>query len=390
MATEFSKGKSALADKRYDEAIDCFTKALAQSPTSPDYLIHRSTAYQRAGKYDAALADADHAVLAAQKRGRREAILEAQFRRGCTLYSLGRYGDAQYILGICGKMNEKHNPTHLWFQKAKLALRGLPEADEKRKVVVKETPDAPAVPDESESKSDTGSAPATRVAPAAPATATPQQTPADKIRHEWYQNNDKLFFTLMAKGVPKEKAHIEVLERSLTISFPLVTGSDYNLTFDPLTEAVDPSTSTVTITPYKVEITLVKKTPGIKWKALEDPNATSTVDAPTNTDDHMKNAVLTTETTTKAPAYPTSSKSGPKDWDALGGNDDDDDDAGGDEANSFFKKLFKGASPDVQKAMMKSYTESNGTALSTNWDEVSKGRVETVPPEGMQANKWEP
>ena len=32
-------------------------------------------------------------------------------------------------------------------------------------------------------------------------------------------------------------------------------------------------------------------------------------------------------------------------------------------------------------AMMKSYQESNGTALSTSWDEVKKGRVETKPPD---------
>ena len=38
--------------------------------------------------------------------------------------------------------------------------------------------------------------------------------------------------------------------------------------------------------------------------------------------------------------------------------------------------------------MMKSYTESNGTALSTNWEEVSKGKVETSPPTGMEARKW--
>jgi suppressor of G2 allele of SKP1 len=30
--------------------------------------------------------------------------------------------------------------------------------------------------------------------------------------------------------------------------------------------------------------------------------------------------------------------------------------------------------------MMKSYIESNGTALSTNWSEVGKGKVETSPP----------
>jgi suppressor of G2 allele of SKP1 len=37
--------------------------------------------------------------------------------------------------------------------------------------------------------------------------------------------------------------------------------------------------------------------------------------------------------------------------------------------------------------MMKSFVESNGTCLSTNWNEVSQGKVETKPPEGMIAKK---
>ena len=60
---------------------------------------------------------------------------------------------------------------------------------------------------------------------------------------------------------------------------------------------------------------------------------------------------------------------------SLDDGDDDDEDDG---ANSFFKKLYNGAAPEVQRAMMKSYTESNGTSLSTNWEEVSKGKVETL------------
>lgn len=31
--------------------------------------------------------------------------------------------------------------------------------------------------------------------------------------------------------------------------------------------------------------------------------------------------------------------------------------------------------------MIKSYQESNGTSLSTNWDDVKKKRVETMPPD---------
>ena len=37
---------------------------------------------------------------------------------------------------------------------------------------------------------------------------------------------------------------------------------------------------------------------------------------------------------------------------------------------------------------MKSFIESNGTALSTDWEDVSKGTVKTSPPEGMEPKHW--
>lgn len=57
-------------------------------------------------------------------------------------------------------------------------------------------------------------------------------------------------------------------------------------------------------------------------------------------------------------------------------------------ANALFRDLFKNATPEVRMAMEKSYVESNGTALSTNWDEVGKSKVETRPPDSMVAKKW--
>lgn len=411
----FDRGKKALAESNYTAAIEEFTAALKASPTSPPYLIQRSTAYQRSKDHAAALTDANNAVLNAQKRAKRELIVEAQFRRGVALYGLERYGDAQFVFEVVKRMNEKHNAVGMWLQKTKMATQKLNEGDEKLKCTAKETPEAEESGKEEGKASPNGTANGAASAPQQQASSgaptQPQQTPPDKIRHEWYQSNDNVYFTLLAKGVPKDKAQIDIQERSLNISFPLTTGSSYDFTLDPLFAHVKPEKCFPRVLPTKIEVILAKATSGQRWSALEGksesssvPPASTTSDSQDGTDEAIKSAV-STDSKPSGPVYPTSSKSGPKDWDKIakgesksskddgesskdGLDADDDDDEGGDPANAFFKKLFKGSSPEVQKAMMKSYTESNGTALSTNWEEVSKGKVETVPPDGMEARKW--
>lgn len=52
---------------------------------------------------------------------------------------------------------------------------------------------------------------------------------------------------------------------------------------------------------------------------------------------------------------------------------DKDPNAQGDVAvNELFQKLYADATDDQRRAMIKSYQLSNGTSLSTNWEEVSK------------------
>lgn len=45
-------------------------------------------------------------------------------------------------------------------------------------------------------------------------------------------------------------------------------------------------------------------------------------------------------------------------------------------------------SEEQRRAMMKSFVESGGTVLSTNWDEVGKGEVKGSPPKGLEMKKW--
>jgi suppressor of G2 allele of SKP1 len=425
MATHAANGKAALDRSDYETAASQFTIALKDNPTSPLWLIQRSTAYQRLGKHELSLVDADNAVLAARARARRELIAQAQFRRAVALHGLKRFGDARLCLTWTRKMDEKMKALGMWQAKVvkdfddaggegapgnQTAVMEYPEKVEKISSAPKDT----KVDEKKYTKEEKGKMPEVTVAPVVTA------TPKEKIRHEFYQSTDKLTITVFAKGMPKDKGEVIIKEGSvsihllcpliqstyisqLEISFPVLdSNSTYDLSFDPLFARVDPSKSSYRITPHKIEIILHKSIPGSKWPSLEGTEpivSSNTEDAPT-----VPAHVLSPSTNTeKAPQYPTSSRHGPKDWDALATtalksasaeNGDnvadlnDDDNEGGDAMNDFFKKLYKDADPDTKRAMMKSFQESNGTALSTNWAEVGKETVKTQPPDGVEAKKW--
>ena len=102
--------------------------------------------------------------------------------------------------------------------------------------------------------------------------------------------------------------------------------------------------------------------------------------------------------TSSVSSVPSETKKTRKNWDGITSSildkdkaltSDDDPNVGGDSTvNEFFQKLFSDADEDTKRAMMKSYQESGGTTLSTNWDEVKKSRVEVKPPEGSEWKKW--
>lgn len=168
------------------------------------------------------------------------------------------------------------------------------------------------------------------------------------------------------------------------MSFPLSGGADFSFSIDPLSQVIDLRTSTYEILSTKISLRLVKATRGLKWLGLEGTSTQSAATIPAKTEPAAAS---------KGIAYPTSSRKGVKDWDAIEREIVKDAETwekpeGDAAANALFRELFKNATPEARKAMEKSYIESNGTALSTNWDEVSKGRVETKPPDSMVAKKW--
>ena len=426
MATHAANGKAALDKSDYETAVSHLTIALKDNPASPLWLIQRATAYQRLGKHDLSLVDADNAVVAARSRARRELIAQAQFRRAVALHGLKRFGDARLCLNWTRKMDEKMKALGMWQAKVvkdfddaggegapgnETSVQEYPEKVHEISSALEES----TVSEKTYTKEQKGKMPEVTVAPVITA------TPKEKIRHEFYQSTDTLTITVFAKGAPKDKSEVIIKEGSVTIhhlnslipptnvsqleiSFPVLSSNTtYDFSVDPLFARVDPAKSSYRITPHKLEVILQKSIPGLKWPSLEgnDPIVSSTTEDTPTIPSHVLSPSTNTE---KAPQYPTSSRNGPKDWDALatdalkatsadnsGENAadlNDDDNEGGDPMNDFFKKLYKGADPDTKRAMMKSFQESNGTALSTNWAEVGKETVKTQPPDGVEAKKW--
>ncbi|EED18055.1 SGT1 and CS domain protein [Talaromyces stipitatus ATCC 10500] len=343
-----------------------------------------------------------------------------------------------------GSQQKLENELSIWRLKIKGKIGKLEGNDEKLAVTVREYPDIKIPSEEELRKrlkdqfsstntevasaanrttestlavsGSTSAAPPFTAGPGAPTTTpAPVSAPA-KIRHEWYQSQDSVVVTIYAKNVDKSKLETELQENILSLEFPLPSGSTYSFTLDPLYAPIDTTQSKVNVLSTKIEITLCKRTPGQKWGALECSATAPVLSNPANTVTvNSTAAVPITQTPTQinnntgGPAYPTSSKHGVKNWDKLAddltakkkkkdekkksgeapnGEEDDDDDTasidsdfgGGDAVDSFFKKLYAGSDPDTRRAMVKSFYESQGTALSTNWDEVGKEKVPVHPP----------
>ncbi|CAG8533343.1 4175_t:CDS:2 [Funneliformis mosseae] len=170
----------------------------------------------------------------------------------------------------------------------------------------------------------------------------------------------------------KETVEVYMADRSVSVTVKLPTGSDYSLELDPLAHEINPKESKYEVLSTKIEVKLKKASIGVKWGVLEGEE--TLVGSISGGDGKL--------------TYPSSAKHA-KNWDALEKEISKEQDKPEGEAalNALFQQLYKDADDDTRRAMLKSYTESSGTCLSTNWNEVSKGTVETKPPEGMVAKK---
>ncbi|ANZ75088.1 BA75_02851T0 [Komagataella pastoris] len=326
-----SSGLELIEQGDYANAIDQFSRALQLSDSSFKAYLNRSIAYQRSHNLDLALKDVDKAIhIAKDLRQSQDYISISYLRKAIILYLLKNYTESyQNIL-----LAQKYNCSDITFASWKSKIEAKLET-EKSKLVQ-------SVPASIETEKH--SANEKLLQPATPSIVA-------KPRIDWYQNNTEVNISIFVKKIDKSSLNVDFGKDSLEASFPLPdSGENYTYKIEKLFAQIDPSKSSYTVFGTKLELTLQKIEP-IQWNSIELDQQTQ----PSTT--HEESTL----------AYPSSSKK-KIDWSKLG---DEEDEAKDDQSpDAFFQQLYKNADDDSKKAMMKSFIESGGKSLSTNWDNV--------------------
>eukprot|EP00775_Hariotina_reticulata_P008293 gene8293-8479_t len=232
--------------------------------------------------------------------------------------------------------------------------------------------------------------------------------PSDKkfSKYQWYQLGSKVVIDVYAKNQPKDAVAVQLSDDNSKLRIviaaqqeqPLSSSAGASEQAQQHEAAEHPETYTlelelfgqvapevkVEVLKTKVEITMQKAAATSSWRSLEKSSAGP---APAGV-----GAAAVPAAEPAAPrSYPSSSKSH-KDWSKVEAEVNTMEEKGelddADPLGAFFKKIFSQGDDDTRRAMMKSFVESNGTVLSTNWKEVGTKKVDCTPPEGMELHKW--
>uniref|UniRef100_A0A3Q2YJ43 SGT1 homolog, MIS12 kinetochore complex assembly cochaperone n=1 Tax=Hippocampus comes TaxID=109280 RepID=A0A3Q2YJ43_HIPCM len=189
-------------------------------------------------------------------------------------------------------------------------------------------------------------------------------------RHDWYQTESHVIISVMARNVPKDGVCVSFMEKELSASIRLASGENRNLNLH-LLHPIVPQQSNFRILSTKVEMKM-KKRDAIRWEKLEGEGQESNIK-------HFN-----------PNQCPTSSQRSQK-WDKMVVDikeEEKNEKLEGDAAlNQLFQQIYADGSDEIRRAMNKSFTESNGTVLSTNWKDVGKRKVEVSPPDDVELRK---
>ncbi|XWS37896.1 hypothetical protein CRYUN_Cryun19dG0084700 [Craigia yunnanensis] len=327
-----TKAKEAFIDDHFELALDLYSQAIELKLKNAELYADRAQANIKLNNLPEAVADANKAIELDPS------FSKAYLRKATACVKLEEYQTAKEEAGDLPKHTLEEVMTNV--------------------VPAKEVEPDKDLPD--------------------PVTVAPLPKPTH--RHEFYQKPEEVVVTIFAKGIPCDCVSVDYGEQILSVAIN-VPGKDAYCFQPRLFGKIIPDKCKYDVLSTKIEIRLAKAEP-IQWASLEFSRE---VAVPQRVD-------VSSVTANQRPVYP-SSKPKRVDWDKLEAEvkkEEKDEKLDGDAAlNKFFRDIYQDADEDTRRAMQKSFVESNGTVLSTNWKEVGAKKVEGSPPDGMEVKKWE-
>ncbi|KAI4383143.1 hypothetical protein MLD38_009018 [Melastoma candidum] len=363
MATESSfdleqKAKEAFIDDHFELAVDLYTQAIAISPANPELFADRAQANLKLRDFTQAVADANKAIELDNS------MPKAYLRKGSACFELEEYQTAKAAL----EKGASLAPSDARFTSL---IRKCEERVAESGEVLNQPPEklTPCAASKDSNQS----------LPKVPKPEAPISTVKPKYRHEFYQKPEEVVVTIFAKGIPASDVSVDFGEQILSVTINVPGEDAYH--FQPrLFGKIKPEKCRYEVLLTKIEIRLAK-VEAVNWVSLEF--SSSAIPRKLN---------VVSGNAAQRPTYP-SSKPKRVDWDKLEAQvkkEEKDEKLDGDAAlNKLFQDIYKDADEDTRRAMSKSFVESNGTVLSTNWKEVGSKKVEGSPPDGMEMKKWE-
>lgn len=364
-----ARAKAAFIDDHFELAVDLYSQAISLSPKNAELYSDRAQANIKLNSFTEAVEDANRAIEFDPS------MSKAYLRKGMACFSLEEFQTAKAAFETGASLAPEDTRFTNWIKKCDKCI--AEEAGELPDQSIDVAPSGVVTPDSQAVEKADLTPKDSQAVNIVSNDMTTVSAAKPKYRHEFYQKPEEVVVTIFAKGIPAKCVVVDFGEQILSVTIDKPGEDSYN--FQPrLFGKIVPAKCRYEVLSTKIEIRLAKAET-IQWTSLEFSR------------DNLVVQKINAPAAVQRPTYPSSKSK--TDWDKLEAQvkkEEKDEKLDGDAAlNKFFRDIYSDADEDTRRAMRKSFVESNGTVLSTNWKEVGSKPVEGTPPDGMELKKWE-